>query len=167
MKIPARASEKPTTFLKDLPPPDSQKSTVARIDSEWERLYKFKIHYWDRYIGYLFVLNAGGLLAILTHMGVSGIQAVNAGHKTTLLCFFKGIVLSLLLNVLLAHLTRTILAISMMGSWVMRIYSNGRKNYGRRQAVNLIPLEVAPLFIGLLVFSLVGMQFFSTTSLRE
>ena len=148
------------TFLKDLSPPDSQKSTVARIDSEWERLYKFKIHYWDRYIGYLFVLNAGGLLAILTHMGVSGIQAVNAGHKTTLLCFFKGIVL-------LAHLTRTILAISMMGSWVMRIYSNGRKNYWRRQAVNLIPLEVAPLFIGLLVFSLVGMQFFSTTSLRE
>ena len=40
-------------------------------------------------------------------MGVSGIQAVNAGHKTTLLCFFKGIVLSLLLNVLLAHRTRT------------------------------------------------------------
>jgi hypothetical protein len=130
MKIPARASEKPTTFLKDLPPPDSQKSTVARIDSEWERLYKFKFHYWDRYIGYLFVLNAGGLLAILIHMGVSGIQAVNAGHKATLLCFFKGIVLSLLLNVLLVHLTRTILAISMMRSWVMRIYSNKPINKG-------------------------------------
>ena len=88
MKIPARASEKPTTFLKDIPP-DSQKSTVAGIDSEWERLYKFKFHYWGHYIGYLFVFNAGGLLAILTHMGVSGIQAVNAGHKTTLLCFLR------------------------------------------------------------------------------
>ena len=95
------------TFLKDLPTPDSQKSTVARIDSEWERLYKFKFHYWGHYIGYLFVFNVGGLLAILTHMGVSGIQAVKAGHKTTLLCFFTGIVLSLLLNVLLAHRTRT------------------------------------------------------------
>ena len=82
---------------------DAKKFVTGQINEEWQRFFKFKTHYHDRCIGYLFLLNAGGAVGIITHVGAVGGQAVNAGHKAALILFLAGIIFSMALNVLLAH----------------------------------------------------------------
>ena len=82
---------------------DAKKFVTGQINEEWQRFFKFKTHYHDRCIGYLFLLNAGGAVGIITHVGAAGGQAVNAGHKAALILFLAGIIFSMALNVLLAH----------------------------------------------------------------
>jgi hypothetical protein len=89
-------------------PPDFKKSTETRITEQWERLNKLVLHYTDRCIGYLFILNSGGALLIITHIGASGIAVVNAGHKASLKCFIAGIIFSIALNICLMHFSNKI-----------------------------------------------------------
>ena len=51
---------------------DAKKFVTGQINEEWQRFFKFKTHYHDRCIGYLFLLNAGGAVGIITHVGAAG-----------------------------------------------------------------------------------------------
>ena len=62
------------------------------IDTRWEQLYELQKEWGDKAIKMLFVINAGGAIAILSYMASSN-SAITGAVIFTLCCFFIGIIL--------------------------------------------------------------------------